>query len=224
MPSPKKKFGAAFAPPTDDSESMPGSVPHDGPEAVEEDELTRLLERWSDGDEEARDALIHRLLPVLRKLAARQLSRERAHHTLQPTALVNEAFSRLLERRSLSFKCRGHFVAFTAELMRHVLVDHARAHKAKKRGEGQELLPLDEALGFAPEKSDELIQLDQALDDLARFNPEGARVVALRYFVGLSHQEIADTLDISRIKARRLWTEAKAWLFIQMKPESPNQE
>ena len=183
-------------------------------------DLTRLLERWSSGDEEARDTLVRRVLPELRKLAAKKLFRERRRHTLQPTALVNEAFSKLLAQRALDFGCRGQFFAFVGVLMRRVLVDHARAHKRAKRGSGQELLPLDEALGFAPEKSDELIRLDQALDDLVRFNPQGARVVELRYFVGFKHEEVADALGISRIKARRLWAEAKAWLYLQMEQDS----
>ena len=159
-----------------------------------------------------------RVLPELRKLAASRLAHERPGHTLQPTALVNEAFSKLMEQRALSFGCRGQFFAFVAELMRRVLVDYARARTTKKRGSGQEALPLDEALGFAPEKDDELIRLDLALDDLARINPDGAKVVELRYFVGLSHKEVARTLGISHIKARRLWTEARAWLYLQMEP------
>ena len=178
-----------------------------------------LLARWSSGDDQARNTLVRRVLPELRKLAARRLARERSQHTLQPTALVNEAFSKLLAQRALNFGCRGQFFAFTGELMRRILVDHARAHNSEKRGSGQDLLPLDAALGFAPEKSDELIRLDQALDDLARFNPLGARVVELRYFVGLKHQEVADALGISRMKARRLWTEARAWLYMQMEPD-----
>lgn len=182
-------------------------------------ELTLLLARWSDGDDQARNTLVRRVLPELRKLAAHRLARERSSHTLQPTDLVNEAFSKLLTQRALDFGCRGQFFAFAGELMRRVLVDHARAHNSEKRGSGQELLPLDAAFGFAPEKSDELIRLDQALDDLARFNPDGARVVELRYFVGLKHQEVADALGISRMKARRLWTEARAWLFLQMESD-----
>ena len=210
-----------------DDESTTGAERDDLARADSDPEahdLTRLLDRWSLGDHGARDTLIRRVLPELRKLAAGQLSRERRRHTLQPTALVNEAFSRLLEQRALRFGCRGQFFAFTGELMRRVLVDHARAHKAKKRGAGQELLPLDEALGFAPEKSDELIWLDQALHDLARFSPEGARVVELRYFVGLTHQEVADALGISRMAARRLWTETKAWLFLQRTSHVPGEE
>ena len=202
----------------DEHEHQSDLAPQDGAESERED-LTQLLGRWSSGDEGARDTLARRVLPELRKLAVGQLSREHRRHTLQPTALVNEAFAKLLEQRALSFDCRGKFFKFTAELMRRILVDHARAHKTKKRGSGKELLPLDEALGFAPEKSDELIWLDQALYDLARFNPEGARVVELRYFVGLKHQEVADVLEISRSSARRLWTEARAWLYLQKHPE-----
>ena len=182
-------------------------------------ELTRLLDRWSAGDQTARDTLARKVMPELRRLAGRRLSKERRHHTLQATALVNEAFSKLLSQRMLRFGSRGQFFAFAAELMRRVLVDYARGHKAKKRGDGREPLPLEEALGFAPEKRDEMIRLDEALVDLARFNPDGARVVEMRYFVGLTHQEIADSLGVSRIHARRLWDEAKAWLYLQMKPD-----
>ncbi len=187
-------------------------------------ELTLLLARWSSGDQSARDTLVRRVLPQLRKLAAKRLSRERREHTLQPTALVNEAFSKLLDQRALDFDCRGQFFAFAGELMRRILVDHARAHKTSKRGSGQDLLPIDEALGFAPEKADELIRLDQALKDLLHFNPDGAKVVELRYFVGLNHQEVADVLEISRAKARRLWTESRAWLYLQMGPETQGNE
>lgn len=205
------------------SESRSNSADRGDPDP-RDPELTLLLARWSSGDQGARDTLVRRVLPELRKLAARRLSRERREHTLQPTALVNEAFSKLLKQKALDFGCRGQFFAFVGELMRRVLVDHARAHKTEKRGSGLDRLPIDEALGFAPEKSDELIQLDQALDDLARFNPKGAKVVELRYFVGLSHQQVADVLGISKAKARRLWTESKAWLYMQMGPKAPKGE
>lgn len=205
--------------PTTDQPSEASLAEAPGGEA-ESLELTGLLERWSRGDQGARDTLVRRILPQLRRLAAKQLRGERRSHSLQATALVNEAFSKLLEQRVLRFECRGQFLAFAAELMRRILVDHARAHKALKRGAGQELLELDEALGFAPEKSDELISLDLALRDLARFHPEGAKVVELRYFVGLSHQEVAEALGVSRATARRVWTEARAWLFLQMQPDA----
>ena len=187
---------------------------------ADDGDLTHLLRRWSQGDDSARNTLARRVLPDLRRLAGRQLSFERRNHTLQATALVNEAFSKLLGQRSLSFECRGQFFAFSAELMRRVLVDHAKKHLAKKRGSGEKPLPLEEAFGFAAEKSDELIRLDQALQDLAKFNPEGARVVELRYFVGLKHAEVAEVLGMSHTSARRLWTEARAWLYLQLGPEA----
>ena len=189
----------------------------------EDHELTLLLQRWKEGDHGARDQLIHRVLPDLRRLAAAQLAKERSDHTLQATALVNEAVMRLFKRRQISFDNSGQFVGFSVETMRRILVDYARAHKSKKRGEGQELLPLEEAMGFAPEKSDELIQVDEALDDLARFFPDGAQVVTLRYFGGLTHSEVASAMDISESKARRIWEEARAWLYLQLQPDLPSE-
>lgn len=181
-------------------------------------ELTLLLDRWSRGDRHARDTLVRRLLPELRRLAAGHLSRERPGHTLQPTALVNEVYLRLLQRRTLHFERRNQFFAFASEMMRNILVDRARAYKTKKRGEGQDLLPLHEVIEFAPEKSDEILQLNDALRDLEHFDPDGAKVVELRYFMGLTHQEIADALGTTRIMARRRWEEARAWLYLQMNP------
>ena len=201
-------------------------VPRSSRPNAEEETLTHYLGRWSDGDEDARDTLIRRVLPELRRLAASKLRRERSDHTLQPTALVNEAFARLLKQRALTWEGRSQFFAFAGELMRRVLVDHARTHKAAKRGQGIAPLPLDD-FEIAPEQSEEILALDDALKDLERFNPDGARAVTLRYFGGLNHQEVGEAMGVSRMKARRLWTEARAWLYLQLNQapsESPEEE
>lgn len=219
----KSSTGVMTPPPRRQEEQRPEDA--DGSAGIEPDtpdamgDLTLLLERWSRGDERARDVLAQRVDSELRRLAASHLALERSGHTLQPTALVNEAYVRLLKQKDLHFESRGRFFAFASELMRRILVDRARAHKTQKRGEGNKPLPIHEVLDFAPEKTQEILELDDALHDLQRFDPEGAKVVEMRYFMGLTHQEIADALGITRIKARRRWEEARAWLYLQMRPE-----
>ena len=145
------------------------------------------------------------------------LTEEGGWHTLQPTALVNEVFLRLKDRRQVSWENRSHFFGFAAQLMRRILVDHARSHRADKRGGGIAVAPLDEALAVAETRHLDLVALDEALNDLARIDPEGSRVVEMRFFAGLTHEEIADVLKVPKIRVRRQWTTAKLWLHRQLK-------
>jgi RNA polymerase sigma factor (TIGR02999 family) len=137
---------------------------------------------------------------------------ERNEHTLQATALVHEAYLKLVEQRSTDWQSRAHFFGIAAQLMRRILIDHARGHLRGKRGGGQRPVPLDEALVFSPEESEEFVRLDEALDRLAKFDPRQAKIVELRYFGGLTVEETADLLGISPKTVKRDWSVAKAWL------------
>ena len=180
-------------------------------------DITTLLKKWGQGDREALEQLMPLVFEELRRVAAGYFDSESPGHTLQPTALVNEVFLRLVDRRKVSWENRAHFFGFAAQLMRRILVDHARGRKASKRGGGLAVAPLDEALAVAQKRDVDLIALDDALADLARIDPEGSRVVEMRFFAGLTHQEVAEVLGVSEIKVRRQWTAAKLWLFRQLK-------
>jgi RNA polymerase sigma factor (TIGR02999 family) len=175
-------------------------------------EITGLLVRWSQGDEHALDSLTPMVYHDLRRLAAHLLRSERSGHTLQPTALVNEAYVKLSGQSKIQWQNRTHFFAVAARVMRQILVDYARGHQRAKRGGGAALLPLDEALVFAPERSADLLVLDQAVDRLAVVDPRKAKVVELRFFGGLNNDEIAEALQISSNTVMRDWNMAKAWL------------
>ena len=148
----------------------------------------------------------------LRRVASLCLNRERGDHTLQPTALVHEVFLRLTNNDQPQWQNRAHFFGVAARLMRQILVDYARRHGTRKRGGGLKKLPLDEVLAFTPDKSTELIMLDQALERLSEFDERQARIVEMKFFGGLSMEEIAGVLDISTKTASRDWTMARAWL------------
>ena len=149
----------------------------------------------------------------LRRLAKAYLRRERSDHTLQSTALVNEAFLRLVNQRNVQWKSRAHFFGIAAQLIRRILVDHARAHQADKRGAGAFKLSLDEAIGV-PEKRDlDLVALDDALQRLTELDPQQSRIVELRFFAGLSIEETAEVLGISTATVKREWSTARAWLY-----------
>jgi RNA polymerase sigma factor (TIGR02999 family) len=165
----------------------------------------------SGGAPPARDELIAHVYDELRRLAAAYLRRERADHTLQPTALVHEAYMRLAAQRGVDWRNREHFVGVAAEMMRRVLVDHARGHRRAKRGGGLRL-PLTEADGFAEGEADELVALDEALRRLARRHPQKSRIVELRFFGGLSIEETARVLSVSDSTVERDWKFARAWL------------
>jgi RNA polymerase sigma factor (TIGR02999 family) len=184
------------------------------------EQITNLLVRWSKGDEKAMEQLTPMVYDDLRKLA-RWLSRgERPEHTLQPTALVNEAYLRLAEDKKIIWQNRAHFFAVASRVMRHILVDYARQHNRAKRGGGAVLLPLDEALVFAPEVSSGLLALNTALQHLSETDQRKARVVELRYFGGLTVEETAEVLQVSPHTIMRDWDVAKAWLRREIKGTS----
>ena len=176
-------------------------------------DVTQKLHDWSEGDRGAAERLMPLVYDELRKLARAYLRRERADHTLQPTALINEAYLKLIGQRDVKWQNRAHFFAFAAQAMRRILVDYARERKREKRGGAPENLPLDEALTIvSQEKSIDLVALDEALNKLAAFDERQARVVELRYFSGLSIEETAEVLHVSNVTVRRDWNMAKAWL------------
>jgi RNA polymerase sigma-70 factor, ECF subfamily len=181
-------------------------------------QVTQLLSRWSGGDTDAREALIPLVYNELRRLARSFLARQRSDHTLQSTALVHEAYMRLVGHEAVHFENRAHFFAVSAQLMRRILVDHARKHLAAKRGGNNVTLVLDEALAMAtPAKSGvDLEALDDALSHLATLDARQASIVEMRFFGGLSIEETAKVLDISPATVKREWTTARTWLFDKM--------
>jgi RNA polymerase sigma factor (TIGR02999 family) len=174
--------------------------------------ITRLLLRWREGDETALDELMPVVYDELRRLAAGHLRRERQDHTLQPTALVNEVFLQLVDQRQVNWRNRAHFFGATAEVMRRILVSHARARNAAKRGGSDYKVSLTQAAGVAAEQDVEVIALDEALTDLAAFDPQLCRLVELRYFGGLSIEETAEVMQLSPATVKRHWSAARAWL------------
>ena len=184
----------------------------DGPR----EDVTALLRQWSDGRQDALDRLLPEIYAELRKLASSYLRRERSDHTLQATALVNEAFLRLVDQRAVQWENRAHFFGIAAQMMRRILVDHARAHGAAKRGDGQAPLALDEALVAAPSSNVDVLALDEGLTRLAALDPQPARVVELRFFGGLTMEETAVALRISPATVGREWALAKAWLYAEL--------
>jgi len=176
-------------------------------------QITQLLKQWSDGDAEILDDLMPLVYVALRRQAAGYLRRERSNHTLQPTALINEAYLKLIDQRDMKWQNRAHFFAIAAQAMRRILVDYARERHREKRGGVAENLPIDEALTIvSQEKSVDLVALDEALNKLAKFDERQAKVVELRYFSGLSIDEAAEVLNVSNVTIRRDWNMAKAWL------------
>lgn len=175
-------------------------------------QITALLTQWSQGDDHALDELTPLIYKDLRRLASYLLRGERPQHTLQPTALVNEAYLRLASDNKIPWQNRNHFFAVAARVMRHILVDYARFHQRAKRGGGVALLPIDEVFVFAPEASSDLLALNDALDRLGQLDPRKARVVELRFFGGLTVEETADVLQLSPNTILRDWNMAKAWL------------
>jgi RNA polymerase sigma factor (TIGR02999 family) len=174
--------------------------------------ITQLLIDLSNGDRNAVDLLLPVIYDELRKLAANYLRRERPDHTLQPTALVHEAYIRLVDQTRVNWQNRAHFFGVAAQLMRRLLVDHARRHNAEKRGQNFQKISLDENIDKAGERSTMLLALDDALQALAQFDQQKARVVELRYFGGLSIEETADVMGVTPTTIKRHWRFAKAWL------------
>lgn len=175
-------------------------------------EITELLKAWNGGDSGALERLLPHVEAELRRMAQAQMRREGAHHTLQPTALLNEAFIQLLKQNGVEWQNRDHFYAIAATLMRRVLTDHARRRLRSKRGGGAERVELDEASIMSAEKSAELVALDEALGRLAEIDPLKSRIVELRHFGGMSVEEAARALNVAPVTVIRHWNVAKAWL------------
>ena len=175
-------------------------------------DVTELLGDWSNGDQEALNKLIPLVYQELHRLASRYLRRERVDHTLQTTALVHEAYLRLVDENNGSWGNRVHFFAVASQLMRHILVDYARRHNAAKRGGEYAKVSFDEGLVVSEGSSADLTALDEALNSLAAIDPEQSRVVELRVFGGLTVEETAEALGISPRTVKREWSAAKAWL------------
>jgi RNA polymerase sigma factor (TIGR02999 family) len=175
--------------------------------------VTELLVSWSNGDREALEKLTPLVYGELRRLASAYLRRERPGHTLQSTALVHEAYMRLVDQRSVRWQSRAHFFGIAAQMIRRILVDYARAQKAAKRGAESPKLSLDEALAASEARDLDLVALDDALSDLAKIDPQQSQIVELRFFAGLSIEETAEVLRISTATVKRDWVTAKAWLY-----------
>jgi|SRR5208283_1060815 len=181
------------------------------------EDVTILLAELTKGNKQAASQLIPLVYDELRRLAGRYMRRERCDHTLQATALVHEAYLKLVEQRSVDWQGRAHFFGIAAQIMRRILIDHARGHLRDKRGGGQEAVPLDEALVFSPEQSHELLKLDESLDRLAAIDARQSKIVELRFFGGLTVEETAEVLGISPKTVKRDWSVAKAWLHGDLK-------
>jgi len=178
--------------------------------------VTRLLKAWEQGDASARDELVPLVYRDLRRRAAAYLRRERPDHTLQPTALVHEAFVRLVGQNRAAWKNRDHFFGIAAQIMRRVLVDYARERQRAKRMGAAVRVPLDDDTAVVLPPETEVLELDRALEDLARLDPRQGHIVELRYFGGMSEQEVASVLSLSRTTVSREWQTARAWLYRRM--------
>jgi RNA polymerase sigma-70 factor, ECF subfamily len=185
----------------------PSSPPH---------EITQLLAEWSEGNQAVLDRLYPLVYDELRRLAHRYLRRERKGHTLQTTALINEAYLRLVDQKHVHWENRSHFFGISAQIMRRILIDHARRHKYAKRGGGAPKISLEEAAVVAKERAQELLQLDEALNTLAKMDARRSQVVELRFFGGLSNEEIGKLLNISPNTVIRDWNLARAWLYKEL--------
>ena len=179
--------------------------------------VTQLLIDWSNGDENALRQLIPLVHEELRRVARRHMAHERAEHTLQATALVNEAYVRLVDIRQVKWQNRAHFFAMSARLMRRILVDFARSRRYQKRGGGAQQVSLQESMVVSPEPGADLVRLDEALTALAAVDERKAQVVEMRFFGGLSVEETAEALHVSRDTVIRDWKVAKAWLLRELK-------
>lgn len=182
--------------------------------------LTGLLVEWGEGDKAALDRLMPLVYDELRRIAHRYVQHERNGHTLQTSALVNEAYLRFAGQRKVDWQNRSHFFAATAQVMRHILIDHARRRRYAKHGGEAQQVPINDAAGMSLQRATELIALEEALEELASIDRRKSQVVELRYFGGLSLEETADVLSISLMTVRRDWRAAKAWLYRRIQNES----
>jgi RNA polymerase sigma-70 factor (ECF subfamily) len=183
----------------------------------ESQEVTMLLSALTNGEDGAAAKLIPVVYDELRRLAGSYMRRERVDHTLQATALVNEAYLKLIEQRAVNWQSRAHFFGVAAQLMRRILIDYARGHTREKRGGEQKKVSLDEVFLFSEQQADELLAVDDSLNLLAKVDPRQARVVELRFFAGLSVEEAAEALGVSPKTVKRDWSVAKAWLYADLK-------
>lgn len=179
-------------------------------------DITQLLLAWGNGNKEALDHLMPLVYEELRRLARNYMRRQRAGHTLQTTALVNEAYLRLIDSSRVNWQNRTHFFAISAQMMRRILVDFARAKNSLKRGGEQIQVTLDDNIPALSEKETDLIALDEALETLTKLNSRQSRIVELRYFGGMTEEEIAESLQVSVRTVRRDWSVARAWLYREM--------
>jgi RNA polymerase sigma-70 factor (ECF subfamily) len=182
----------------------------------QEHEITQLLAEWRDGNQAALDDLYPLVYDELHRLARRYMSRERKGHTLQTTALINEAYVRLVDQRNVQWANRSHFFAISAQIMRRILIDHARRQAYAKRGGGARQVSLEETAVFVQDNLSEFLRLDEALKSLAELDPRRSQVVELKYFGGLNNDEIAGVLKISKNTVIRDWNMARAWLYRQL--------
>jgi RNA polymerase sigma-70 factor (ECF subfamily) len=180
-------------------------------------EVTRLLLKWNNGDRAALDQLVPLVYDELRRLAHHYMRQERDGHTLQTTALVNEAYLRLIDQNSVRWQDRAHFFAIAAQMMRRILVDYARSRRYAKRGGDARQVSFDESAIVSPQKGVEMVAIDEALTDLAEHDARKSKIVELRYFGGLNIQETAEVMGISRTTVQREWRSAKAWLYQALK-------
>ena len=179
-------------------------------------EVTQLLIQWSNGDKAALDKLMPLIYEELRQLARHYMNRERPGHTLQTTALVNEAYMRLVNRKGVHWQNRAHFFAIAAQLMRSILVDHARSHAYAKRGGGAHKIALDDAMAVSQQRAADVVALDDALKRLAEIDPQQSRIVEMKFFGGLTIEETAEVLGLSPATIKREWSTAKAWLYHEL--------
>lgn len=185
------------------------------------DGVTQLLINWRNGDKAALDQLTPLVYEELRRLARGFMGKERDNHTLQTSALINEAYLKLVDQDETNWQNRAHFFAVAAQIMRHILVDHARRYGYEKRGAGAHRVGFDDAKVFSEERAGELVALDEALTELATVDPRKSRIVELRFFGGLNIDETAEVMELSSTTVQREWRAAKAWLQRFIKGENP---
>jgi RNA polymerase sigma factor (TIGR02999 family) len=181
------------------------------------EDVTEVLAQIRGGDKRAADKLLPLVYDEFRALARHYLSQERANHTLQPTALVHEAYMKLVDQTRVDWQGRSHFFAVAAQAMRRILVDHARSRQREKRGGGRARVMLDEAVALSPQKDEDVLALDEALEKLAKLDARQAKVVELRFFGGLDVEEVAEALGVSKRTVEGDWTFARAWLSRELR-------
>lgn len=179
-------------------------------------EITRILQDWNDGETNAKERLIPFVYDELKRQARFLMSRERSNHTLQPTALVHEAFMKLAENSGVEWQNRSHFYGIASRLMRQILVDHARLHAAEKRGNNPIHFSIEDVQIPVEQRADSILMINEVLDSLAEFDEQQAKIVEMRFFGGMNNAEIAETLEISERTVGREWQSAKLWLFREL--------